>query len=198
MYNACAYVQGSGIDSEINERGHRQAMQLYNYYKHVEFSAICTSLLKRSQQTVLPFLKEKRATFISTSALNEISWGKLEGLPTTGEVREQILLANYEWSKGNTSYAVPFGESPEQVWQRAKAFLEDIRNKFPRGNVLICTHGRTLRVILSMLLGYGLENMHLFCHYNTGVNILKNEGTLFWAIKLNDISHLDESLKPLS
>jgi probable phosphoglycerate mutase len=190
-YNAESKVQGRGIDSDVNETGSLQAASLYAYYKHVEFSAIYTSSLKRTQQTILPFFEAQNIEVCSSPGLDEISWGVLEGLANAGAVKNEILVATQQWSNGNTRYAVPKGESPEQVWQRAKPVIDQITARFQGKNVLLCTHGRTLRIILSMLLGYGLKNMQIFTHNNTGVNILKNAGSIFWALKLNDISHLN-------
>jgi probable phosphoglycerate mutase len=197
-YNAETKVQGRGIDSDINETGRLQAASLFAYYKHIEFSAIYTSSLKRTQQTILPFSEAKNINVYSSPGLDEISWGDLEGLLNTDEVKNEILIANRQWSEGNTNYAVPKGESPQQVWQRAKPVIDEITARFQGKNVLLCTHGRTLRIILSMLLGYGLENMQIFTHNNTGVNILKNASSIFWALKLNDISHLKQDFRYLS
>jgi probable phosphoglycerate mutase len=194
-YNAEEKVQGRGINSDINETGRLQAASLFNYYKHIEFSVIYTSSLKRTQQTIWPFFEAKNINVYSSPGLDEISWGNLEGLVNAGEVKNEILMANQQWRNGNTSYAVPKGESPQQVWQRAKPVIDEITARFQGKNVLLCTHGRTLRIILSMLLGYGLENMQIFMHHNTGVNILKNADAIFWALKLNDISHLKHNFR---
>ena len=49
-------VQGSGVDSDLNNTGHRQAALFFNYYQNIRFDLVITSALKRTHQTVAPFL----------------------------------------------------------------------------------------------------------------------------------------------
>lgn len=123
--------------------------------------------------------------------LNEICWGNIEGHFQDAHHIQLIKIANKEWASGNLDFAIESGESPIQVWKRVNSALTTIFNRHRSGNILICTHGRTLRIILSQLLGYGLECMGLFQHHNTGINILIKQHFNFRAIRLNDIQHLN-------
>ena len=54
-YNRMGIVQGSGVDTDINELGQQQADAFFQAYKHIPFQRIYVSSLKRTHQTVAPF-----------------------------------------------------------------------------------------------------------------------------------------------
>ena len=55
-YNKLGIVQGSGVDSDLNETGIEQANAFFEHYKNISFDKIYTSKLKRSQQSVQQFI----------------------------------------------------------------------------------------------------------------------------------------------
>jgi probable phosphoglycerate mutase len=188
--NRLGIVQGSGVDSSLNETGLRQAGALYQYYKDTKFNALFTSELKRTHQTVASWCGNGLSCK-PDAGINEMNWGILEGAEATSEMRSLFIDMKRRWSAGELGLKIEGGESPLEAWERAKPFFDRLRQTYEEGSFLICTHGRISCVILSQLLGYGLENMNLFNHTNTGVNIvhLYRNGRAF-AEKLNDTSHL--------
>jgi broad specificity phosphatase PhoE len=189
-YNNQSIMQGGGVDSKLNDTGHAQAAQFHAHYADTPFAAIYTSGLRRTLQTVQPFVRPGLRP-VPLLELNEMSWGELEGQPRTPEVEHILHQALDTWASGNTHFAVRGGESPEQVWERAHAGIQFILGRHTQGgNVLICTHGRTLRILLSQLLGYGLPLMQRFAHANTGLNILRVSGNRYIPEVLNDTRHL--------
>src|SRR5687768_4016565 len=56
-FNLKNIVQGSGVDTDLNDKGRSQAEAFYNKYKHVPFDKVYTSALKRSMQSVDLFVK---------------------------------------------------------------------------------------------------------------------------------------------
>ena len=71
-FNLKNIVQGSGVDAELNDFGRRQAQKFFDVYRHVTFDKVYTSVLKRTKQTVQPFLDLKIPTE-ALAGLNEIS-----------------------------------------------------------------------------------------------------------------------------
>ena len=62
--------------------------------------------------------------------------------------------------------------------------------------MLVVTHGRLLRVLLSTILeDYGLARMQDIAHANTGVNVLRYSGGQFRAEQLNCTAHLIDEEK---
>lgn len=189
-YNALRIVQGGGIDSDLNETGRSQSQLFFEKYKNEGFKQIYCSTLKRTFQTIQPFA-ENDFSVEKLSGLNELGWGMLEGQPFNEENHRKFIEINRQWSEGNLDVAFENGESPVQVWERANAGLQEIFSAHKNGNILICTHGRTLRIICSMLLGAGLAKMNEFGHDNTGLNLIVKEDSRFIAAKLNSLEHLN-------
>ena len=90
-YNKQGIIQGSGIDSDLNETGRKQAEQFYQAYHHIGFDAIYTSELKRTQQSVASFAQRDIPIRVLPE-LNEINWGVFEGLKGTPD-SHKIYLA---------------------------------------------------------------------------------------------------------
>jgi broad specificity phosphatase PhoE len=76
-YNRLNIVQGSGVDTDLNENGRRQAAQFFASFATHPFDALYTSALRRSQQSVEGFIKNGLPHTILPE-LNEISWGEFE------------------------------------------------------------------------------------------------------------------------
>ena len=190
-FNRKNIVQGKGVNSELNETGKEQARKFFETYRHIPFKALYASTLIRSYQTLQPFTQIGYG-IEQHPGLDEISWGDLEGKPANPEIRHEFDRINHEWSKGNLEIATNNGENPIDVWNRFAVFLNYVETQHPNGgNLLICTHGRTLRILLCGMLGYGLHNMSLFEHHNTGLNLLiRQPNAVYFAETLNDLAHL--------
>ena len=55
-YNLKRIIQGSGIDSDLNETGREQGGLFFEQYKNIPFEVVMTSTLKRTHQTVAHFI----------------------------------------------------------------------------------------------------------------------------------------------
>lgn len=188
--NKNGIIQGGGIDSDINEHGKWQAEQFYEHYKHISFDAVYCSTLKRTQQTVQKFI-EKAPWTEFLSELNEISWGKLEGQVATEAQKEQYANLIKAWQNGDTEAKIEHGESALSVQDRLKKAMKKIHYNHAKGNILICTHGRALRILLCTLFNYDLGKMDLFfTHQNTCVNHIIYTGSAYIAVDINNTAHL--------
>ena len=56
--------------------------------------------------------------------------------------------------------------------------------------VLVCMHGRAIRILLCMLLRYPLRCMDTFEHQNLSLYLLDHNGAYFTLDLYNDTSHL--------
>ncbi|MCS7086156.1 MAG: histidine phosphatase family protein [Bacteroidia bacterium] len=188
-------IQGGGVNSDLNDEGRRQARLFFQRYGNHPFVGYYVSGLRRTAQTMEPFMR-KGAVFVRDPRLDEMNWGVLEGvLPGPREI-EIFHDANRRWENGELDYAIAGAESPRAVQRRALAAVEDILRRHPAGDVLICTHGRVLRILLATLTGAGLENMNRFLHQNAALNVLTRRENGFFAERLNDVEHLRQELSP--
>jgi broad specificity phosphatase PhoE len=188
-FNLRNIVQGSGVDTDLNDLGRRQASQFFTAYQHVNFDKIYTSALKRSRQSVQQFI-DKGVAHDALSGLNEISWGTKEGHGITPQEDEYYHYMLKQWQLGNTKLRIEGGESPEDVVKRMTPAVDHIMHQAHEQTILICMHGRAIRILLCHLLNYPLRCMDMFEHQNLCLYLLKYSGTMFSVEKHNDTTHL--------
>ncbi|MGQ9864245.1 MAG: histidine phosphatase family protein [Bacteroidia bacterium] len=187
--NAAGVIQGQGMDVPLSPQGRKQARALYDALREIPFQAVIYSPLRRAEQTVEPFLSKYPG--LAMPQLKEISWGVLEGAPPTPHVQTLVSKLHDKWQAGLYDAAAPGGESPQDVQKRVLETLHYLQSHHPKGNILICTHGRTLRILLATILGYELRCMHLFAHSPGALNLLvRLPSGYFYALRLNDTHHL--------
>lgn len=188
-YNLQNIVQGSGVDTDLNARGMAQAEAFFAAYRDVPFDKVYTSALKRSQQSVRGFL-ELGLPHEALAGLNEISWGTKEGHRITPDEDEYYHHMLKQWQLGDTSLKIENGESPQDVVLRMQPAMDHIMSKPEEKTVLICMHGRAIRILLTMLLNYPLKSMDMFEHENLCLYLLNYTGSMFQMEKYNDTAHL--------
>ena len=188
-FNLKGIVQGSGVDSSLNAKGMAQARAFFDMYKNIAFDKIYTSTLKRTRESVMGFIELGIPTE-SLSGLNEISWGTKEGQPITPEEDQYYHWMLDQWRLGNTHERIEGGESPEDVMKRQAVALKHVLSQPNEEQILICMHGRAIRILLCQLLKYPLKSMDMFEHENLCLYLLEQTGSHFTVRKYNDTQHL--------
>jgi len=188
-YNKMGIVQGSGVDASLNDYGREQGRAFYEVYGEIPFDKVYTSTLKRTIESVGNFI-EDGLPYESLSGLNEICWGNKEGQRITPEEDEYYHWLLEEWRRGNTSLRIVGGESPEDVLTRMLPALEQILSRKNEQTILICMHGRAMRILLCHLLGEPLRNMDQFEHANLCLYLLSYDNQRFTLQLNNDLEHL--------
>ncbi|TDK43590.1 histidine phosphatase family protein [Algoriphagus formosus] len=188
-FNLKGVVQGSGIDAPINETGRSQAAAFFEAYKDVEFDQIYHTSLIRTRQSIQQFVDRGIPT-TALAELNEISWGEYEGTPMTPQENEYYRHMLHQWQEGNLDYAIAGGESPNQVAVRLQRGIDKIISG-PGETILVCMHGRAMRIFLSLIFHYDLRYMDQFEHSNLCLYLLEQLGEdRFVLRKANDRAHL--------
>jgi broad specificity phosphatase PhoE len=188
-FNLKNIVQGSGVDTDLNALGKHQAQAFFTHFKNIPFDKVYTSALKRSKQSVQEFI-DMGISHDSLVGLNEISWGTKEGHRVTTQEDEYYHFMLAEWQKGKTSQRIEGGESPDDVVKRMKPAVDYIMNKPEEKTILVCMHGRAIRILLCYLLNYPLRCMDMFEHQNLCLYVLNYSGSMFSLERYNDTSHL--------
>jgi len=163
-YNLRGVVQGSGINAPINENGEKQAEAFYENFKHIPFDKVYYSGLIRTKQSIERFIQGD-IPHESIPELNEISWGNYEGLPMDHQENEYYHNMLKKWSKGELDHKIMGGESPLDVSKRLERGMERILKNGGQ-NILVCMHGRAIRILMSTVLKYNLRFMDVFRHEN--------------------------------
>jgi probable phosphoglycerate mutase len=191
-FNRQGIVQGGGVDSDLNDMGRQQALAFFKAYAHLKFEAVYASALKRTHQTLAPWLENHSYKLQTSPAINEFSWGWMEGKRPDKKMQAEFYALKEAWNQGNFDKGIEGGESPNSAWARIKPFFDELHQKHLDQQVLVCAHGRTNRIILTQLLGLGMERMGDFDHSNTGLNILQfdSDGKVS-AETINHTGHLE-------
>ncbi len=138
VWNAKNWVCGI-TDSELTEKGIKQAEQLAELVKGCNIDLILTSPLKRAMDTSKIIGDRWNIQIEVEPALIEQNYGIYEGVDRS----DPGFLAN----KRQFAYKYPGGESQMQVAGRIYPLLERIKAKYADKNVLLVCHGGVCRVI---------------------------------------------------
>jgi len=176
------------VNSSLNDIGRAQAHAFYQAYKHVPFDVVYTSALNRSIESVQAFIDASIPHYIRPG-LNEISWGEMDGkLATTTEHNEyKDLLAR--WQQGDVEFKMWGGESPVDVQKRQEPVIQEILNSNYE-TILMCMHGRAIRILLSLVTKTSLAEMDRFEHGNLCLYLLEGTVKEIKVISSNDQRHL--------
>ena len=188
--NKQGIVQGRGINSDLNDTGRAQAEAFYQQYKDVAFDKIYTSDLKRTWQTVQKFIDSSLA-WEKLSGLDELAWGIWEGQPNSEEARDAFREMLQTWEDGDYTAHFEGGESVQDVYERLKKPMEVLSARPEEQTVLLCMHGRAMRVFLCLLLGKPLSEMTGFPHQNTVLYKMGFEDGKFSVLEFNNAVRLD-------
>lgn len=184
-YNKKGIVQGSTIDSSLNETGKLQAHKFFEAYQHLPFDHIFVSALQRTYQTISPFL-QKEINVSRIAELNEINWGEMEGKYPDEETTKQFMEILERWKNGELDLPAAGGESPNQMYSRQKIAIQKIE-AMEWENILVCIHGRCMRSFLCLLTGAPLQEMDNFAHGNVCLYVLeKSAEEKNWRILVNN------------
>lgn len=189
-FNLKGIVQGSGIDAPLNGFGIRQAEAFFDAYRHIKFDKVYTSALLRTIQTVQRFI-DMGIPHQALPGLNEINWGSREGMEITPEEDAYYHDVIRQWQEGNTTLPIEGGESPQDVFNRQTEAIETILSNMQEETVLVCMHGRAMRILLCQLLNYPLRCMDMFEHSNLCLYELTYTGRMFVVDSFNSTKHLE-------
>lgn len=187
--NKHGIVQGRGMDTDLNDEGRIQAQMFYEAYQDIPFDKIYISKLKRTQQSIQPFI-DKGLPFEKLAGLDELAWGIYEGKPNTPETKAAYLKLMRDWTAGKLDVKFEGGESPNEVQARQKEALKVIMSKPDEENVLICMHGRAMRLFLCLLTEKPLTEMEAFPHQNLVLYKVAYEDGKFRVVDFNNAIHL--------
>lgn len=187
--NRLGIVQGRGVNADLNSTGHEQALAFYSTYKNVGFDKIYTSSLKRTHQTVDGFLTDGIA-WEQDADLDELAWGIWEGKSSTEESLRVFKEMAEAWQAGDYDARFEGGESPNEVLIRLTRAFDKILFRNNEQKILICTHGRAMRLFMCHIAGLPLSQMTDFPHQNTTLYKVVYQNGKLAITEHNNINHL--------
>lgn len=187
-FNKKGMVQGRGVNASLNEQGRKQASRAGHHLSEIQFDAVYTSALIRTQETVAQFGLNGTPSF-EHDGFDEISWGNQEGQVASYDAKTLYADTVNGWRRGELTLNVGGGENPIEVMERQKKAMQMVLENDSE-NVLICMHGRALRVLLCWTLNYPLNYMDGFPHQNCGYYVLGYRKSSFYLKAFNQVDHL--------
>lgn len=185
------------LDPELTEDGLAMAQAFADAYKSLTWTAIFTSPMQRTIATAKPLVDALGFQPELREGLKEISYGKWEG-QSVETVNRDYHDDYIRWTADPAWYAPTGGELAVAIASRALQVIEEIKQQFSTGNVLIVSHKATIRIMLCSLLGIdvGRFRFRLGCPVGS-VSIVEfgAHGPLLQF--LADRTHLDARLRSL-
>ncbi|MEQ8660583.1 MAG: histidine phosphatase family protein [Gammaproteobacteria bacterium] len=149
--NADRRISGR-LDVGLSPRGREDAESLVEILRDLDIDRVVTSTLRRTYETVAPFLAAHPLACEDSAALDEIDHGMLEG--RYRDVRDPAAHALWQARKRDKlGFRAPGGESLLDVRARVLAWAAAAFPRMCGERVLIVAHRNTLRVLLGALLG---------------------------------------------
>ncbi len=145
------------VDVDLTEQGRAEAKLTGDKLKNkaIFFDSAFTSVLKRAEETLQIILKEIEEPDIKIyrdAALNERSYGELQGL-NKGEVAEKYGADQVHAWRRSFNVAPPGGESLKNTQDRVLPYYE--KNIEPllkqQKNCMVVAHGNSLRSLMMMI-----------------------------------------------
>ena len=217
-YNEQQRYQGCSDESVLIEKGKQQALKTGIALSKIDFDAIYTSPLKRTQETAREIIKANNyhTKLISKLKLNsnlkEVDLPGWQGLYYK-YVREEFAEEYRIWEEAPHEFITEKIESNGQtliktktkpvleLYEKARAFWQEILPLHQGKTVLIVSHGGTIRALIGTATGIQPQNYHSIQQSNSGVNVLNFESNSpepFAKIEvINQTQHLGEILPKL-
>jgi broad specificity phosphatase PhoE len=188
---------GSGLDPELTPDGLKMARAFAEAYRATPWRAIYSSSLRRGITTAQPLCDTMGMDLQVSANLVEIAYGRWEGL-TREKVDESFHDDYTRWLADPAWHAPTGGELATVVARRGLQVIDEIKQKFSDGSVLVVSHKATIRIILCGLLGIdvGRFRYRLGCPVGSVIVVeIESEGPLLKT--LADRTHLSETLRSL-
>lgn len=237
-YNRLGIMQGSGVDTDLSEVGRTQAKRFFEHYRHIPFDLFIASKLKRTAQTLAPFLQQNKVlahsslpandleeyersehrqiginahtqtgvpagvptgakptleampTLLRFAEINEMSWGSHEGQQSSPEKIAEYNKIKEGWKNGEIDGRIGGGESAREMAERLSRFLQILR-ELPQQKILICSHGRSMCGLVTLMMGEHIGEMYKHSHSNTGLWLAKPQGEHYRFLLRDNTRHLE-------
>ena len=177
------------IDSSISEEGKEQIDKITNYLKDFDIDKIYTTTSSRTKDTVKKLSELKSIEIIEKESLKEISFGDFEGL-TFDEIKDKYPKEFQDMIEKGYEYKYPNGESLIDSYNRVCIELDNIISNNDDRTILICSHGGTMRNIITYLISNSYKYHWNFKIDNGSVTILEVQDGFTVITAMNNTSFI--------
>lgn len=185
------------VDAELTTDGIEMAQAFAGAYQALDWQNIYASPMKRTIATAKPIAEKLGIELELRDGLKEINYGKWEG-KTVATVSSEYHDDYIRWTADPAWYPPTEGELAVAIASRALIVIEEIKQRYSDGNILIVSHKATIRIILCSLLGIdvGRFRFRLGCPVGSVSKVeFGAHGPLLHS--LSDRTHLSDRLRTL-
>ena len=134
-------------DQPISEKGRLEAQRLVQFFSDKPISAIYFSGYQRTGQTIQYVAQAHQLTPIMDERLNEIDNGGVDGLADE-EIQQKYPQVWDGFQKRSADFRFPEGETGAEAQKRAVDFLEEKRQQYSSGNIILVSHDGLTRLLM--------------------------------------------------
>lgn len=192
-WNQVRRFQGH-TDVPLSDEGQQQAMLTADRMASMPITVCFSSDLSRAYETARPIADQLGIELLASFDLREANKGSLEGKyrdPDTGMLGDE----SHYHDENDLDARPPGGESIVDLGERSERFfqhLTSIESGLPPGEILLVSHGGTMRTMLAILLGFPISAGVSFHFDNCGITTVDFRGDLPpLLMRYNDVYHLD-------
>jgi len=139
--------------NSLTEKGKKQIEESAKYLKNKKIDIIFSSPIQRTMETAEIISKKIRAKIIVDERLTEVDCGKFEGK----SYEEYLKLYPRELNPGRIdSRGI---EGAEDIQDRLNSFIDEINKKYKGKNIVIVSHGGSLKVMKGLLMNISKNEM---------------------------------------
>ena len=186
--NELAKLSGH-IDSKVSEEGKKQIEKITEFLKYEKIDRIYTTTSSRTKETVKNLANINSIEIQQSEDLQEISFGDFEGLDFN-EIKVKYPEEFQKMIDKGYEYRYPNGESLIDSYNRVSKEIKEIIDDNDNKTILICSHGGTIRNIITYLISNSYEYHWNFKIDNCSVTILEVDNGFTVVSSMNNISFL--------
>lgn len=154
-WNNKKLIQGS-TDLPLSPTGIEDVKKLKEKFNNINFDLCISSPLKRAKETAL-LISSLKCELLTDERLRERYMGKLEGTSVNNYDINKYWNINYQKEDIGV-------ETPKELLERSKSFLDDIKEKYKDKTILIVSHSGLIKALHFNIVGYD-NNTDLLSFY---------------------------------
>ncbi len=179
-------------DSELDETGRDQALDLANRLADVPLDVLVTSPQLRARQTA-QMAAAGRAEAVVDDAFAECDYGDWSGAALS-ELATEPAWEIVQWQPSAAQF--PAGETMAQMAHRATHGVRQLVSAHPQGFVWVVTHGDVIKAIVADALGVHLDHFQRIVVDTASVSVITYSPKRPFVERLNDTGPIRLARKP--
>lgn len=179
-------------DSELDETGRDQALDLANRLTDVPLDVLVTSPQLRARQTA-QMAAAGRAEAVVDEAFAECDYGQWSG-GALSELATEPAWEIVQWQPSAAQF--PGGETMAQMAHRATHRVRELVRANPDGYVWVVTHGDVIKAVVADALGVHLDHFQRIVIDTASVSVITFTPKRPFVVRLNDTGPIRLARKP--